>query len=686
MLTDARIEVPRDISKRIARIICEEIKQSLEKNRKYYRRAKRNSDAYNQVTKYMSQNKIPDKPWLGASDYFIGLIEWVIDAVWARTMNTLFSQEPYMTAVGEGAEDKPKEEGVTDFTDAILREKVKLYDNTNFYFKQSLILPFSVCKYDWVSEYDTVVHKEKAHTFVSPQGEEQYLLPDDPQAMIQALQFQANGYTQQGMKDVWVREDIELKNQSDLKYVRFEDYVWAPEAKRDTNLYWEGDRFWLTINDMRREARQDKFIKDNVRMVEEQAGYGQLQGSDMDLAVRTEHHECFNWCGRLPFDEKGELNLDDPDAIEQEVACQVAYKAEELLQIKHWDHSRLPQKSGNRVYLRLEFEETEDFGGRSLADKLYMTNRELNALHNTIMNNAMIAMQKIFVKKANLAGDKWAKPKVFPGAVWEEDQTGDIRVLEVGDVKNIGLEMEQTLLNFAERISNVSIFTTGANREKGQKTLGEVQATLREGNIGMDKFIQRCHNVLREICKWTVDYYHDRMPPGLERRIRGEEGELVFPTPENMQLYQQKGVKPYWSEDDVAGPFDFTWRGTSLNSSKEWQLAVANDMMDRYLPHPMIAQNMLATWEILKRGLIARGVKDWDAILPKKEAIIQEMKRMQQQAVMEKQARAEERARGQQPNVAQQAVEKLVKRGMPRDEALKAVKQRVQNEKAIATT
>ena len=88
-----------------------------------------------------------------------------------------------------------------------------------------------------------------------------------------------------------------------------------------------------------------------------------------------------------------------------------------------------------------------------------------------------------------------------------------------------------------------------------------------------------------------------------------------------MALYREKGVQPYWEKDDLAGNFDFTWRGTSLNSSKEYQLTVANDMMDRYLPQPIVAGNMLATWEILKRGLEARGVKDWDKILPPREAI-----------------------------------------------------------------
>jgi hypothetical protein len=331
-----------------------------------------------------------------------------------------------------------------------------------------------------------------------------------------------------------------------------------------------------------------------------------------------------------------------------------------------------------RVFLRGEFEETENFEGRSLADKLYMSQKYMNSWYNTLMNNAWIAMQKVFVKKSGLQGDQYDKPTVYPGAMWEEDTAGDIRVLEVGDVKNIGLELQNTLINFAERVSNVSIFQTGtARQEGGNKTLGEVEKTISEGNIGLDKYIQNCHGILRKICQWTIDYYVEDMPPGLERRIRGEKSTPIFPTQENMPMYQEKGIQPYWSAEDIDGKFDFTWNGTSLSSNKEWRLAVANDLMDRYLKVEMVAGNMLAVWDILKRGLVARGIKDWESILPPKEAIIAEMKKMQAEAQQQKIVEQAQAGQGQAMAQAQsgkaQAMQKivtgLVARGMNEKQA-----------------
>jgi hypothetical protein len=628
---DPTIEVDRATSKTIAQVICREIKDSLKENARLYLLAKRCQNQYNQVTTWMELNKECSSPWPGAADYFVPLTEWTVDAVHARVMNTLFSQEPYMEAKGVESSDVDKAPGVTDFVDMIFREKVRLYDNTNFFFKQVLVNPFAVLKYDIVKEYDRIISKQTALTFVHPEtGDQQQVLPDSPDAQVQAQQHLSNGY-QPTQGEAWVSEDKAIVDGPQLKYIRFDDYIFCPNAKRDHRLYWEGDRDWVTINDMALKSMQGKFIPENVDIVRKSVDLSGKSGADMVVAQRSELRECFHWFGRFPFNKNNEIDFNDPEAIEQEVYCYVDFKAEETLQIMRWYHRRAPYPE--RVYIRGEFEETENFEGRSLAQKIYMTQKELNSLHNTVMNNAWIAMQKIFVKKKTLTGSEWDMPQVFPGAIWEEDMTGDIRVLEVGDVKSIGMEIEATLLNFAERISNISIFQTGtARQEGGNKTLGEVEKTIKEGNVGMDRFIQRCHNILRKVCSWTVDYYYERMPEGLERRIRGDHGEMIFPEQKNAMQYQQQGIQPQWSKDDLAGQFDFTWSGTSLNSSKEWNLAVANDLMDRFLPQPMIANSMLYTWEILKTNLTARGIKDWQKYIPNKESIIGAMQQMEQEA------------------------------------------------------
>src|SRR3990167_5674148 len=157
--TDPRILLETAQAKNVAQIICEEIKQSSNSgsNQRRYKLAKRSQQQYNQISKWVAANKVCNSPWENASDYFIPLTEWIIDAVHARKMQVLFSQEPYMTAKGTETTDIPKQEGVTDFVDMVFREIVKLYDNVNFFLKQELILPFAVLKYDWVSDYDRMI-------------------------------------------------------------------------------------------------------------------------------------------------------------------------------------------------------------------------------------------------------------------------------------------------------------------------------------------------------------------------------------------------------------------------------------------------------------------------------------------------------------------------------------------------
>lgn len=625
-----KINIPYEKAKFVAQIICKEIEESFRANDKIYKLTERCENQYQQKTKYEASGTTPNFPWYGAADYFVPMTEWIVDAVWARVSESLFSQEPYMQAVGTDSQSIDTQDGVTDFVDQILREKVRLRENIEYYFKQMIKIPMAVIKYVWQTEYDPVIRKEKVQVFVNPEtGDKQTLLPDDPAASMKQMQLHANGYQPQGMEDYWVKQDKPLIDEPQLTYIKFSDYVWCPNSKKGKRLYWEGDRCWFTTQELSNYAQADVFDKQAVDKIKKAVTPDNLEGADREVAKRSALRECFHYYGRLPFNQQNEVDFENPDSVEQEVHLIVDYKEQELLYLSLWEFSREPWP--DRVYIRESYEETDEVQGRSLVEKLYMTQKYLNQFYNQLMNNAMIAMQKIFVKKRSMQGEAEELPTIFPGAIWEEDNQNDIRVLEVGDLKQVSWELEQSLMNFAERISNISIYQTGVARsEGGNKTKGEVDATIAEGNIGMNRFIQRCHGVLQKICKWTVDYYYERMPPAMERRIRNDSG-FIFPTQANQGMYAEQGISQYWEQDDLAGQFDWKWLGTALNSSKQYKIQVANDMMDKFLPQPMIAGSMIATWEILKQGLVARG-EDWKKILPPREAIIAEMQAMEAKA------------------------------------------------------
>src|SRR3990167_2625726 len=462
-MRDPKINVSAEQAKQIAQIVVHEIKTSFDSasNKKVYDKAHRCEKQYNQITKWMELGKVCDKPWAGAADYFVALSEWIVDAIFALLMSILFSQEPYMKARGMDAESVAKQESATDFVDITFRDKVHLYENTNFFFKQMIKLPIAVLKYDWVEDYDGKIQQEQAQTFINPEGNSEYVLPDDPEAMSKVAQFIANGYQSGEPQAVWTVQDVEIYSGPKIQYINIDDYAWAPDTKRGAKPYWEADRCWFTLNDMMLKVRQEKFDPEAVKRIRTTNLTG-FSGNDAIIKERETPVECFHWYGRLPFNQNNEVDFNNPETIEQEVYCLVAYKEEELLQIMHWMYSRYPKD--DRVYIRGMFEETTNFEGRSMLEKLYKTQQELNDFHNTLMNNAWIAMQKIFVKRKTLQGDNYERPKVFPGAMWEEEQPGDLRVLEVGDVKQIGFELENLLLGFGEKISNVSNWNLGAQR------------------------------------------------------------------------------------------------------------------------------------------------------------------------------------------------------------------------------
>ena len=164
----------------IAEIICKEIDTSLNENGATYQRAKRNENLYAQITKWMQAGKVPVTPWRGAADYFVPMVEWIVDAVWGRVLKSIFGKRPYMQAKGVESSDVTNEEAVTDFNDQILSEKVQIYDKLKYLIKQMLKLPFAVIKFCWVYENDVLYQTENAIVFVSPDGAmQEQVLPDE---------------------------------------------------------------------------------------------------------------------------------------------------------------------------------------------------------------------------------------------------------------------------------------------------------------------------------------------------------------------------------------------------------------------------------------------------------------------------------------------------------------------------
>lgn len=651
------INIDTSNAKIVAEIICKEIETSFEGNKKIYDRADRSERQYQQISKYAANNKLPNDPWLGSADYFVPLTEWIIDAVWGRVCKSIFGKRPYMQAKGVEASDVGKQEGVTDFVDQIHCEVINFNDVFKYYVKQMIKLPMAVLKYCWKYENEKTYENQEVIVFISQDGiSQEKVFPDEQEKIMQLMQA---GFQPVGKEESVVLNDKTIYNNSKLEYIKLSDYVWASNTKKGMKPYWEGDRFWQTINEI---ENNEFYIKDSVEKLKKTIELNGLSMSQQVLAQRGKLFECFHWYGRLPIDKNLQVNFSDKEALEHEVHAVVSYGDKELLYLSRWEYAR--SNVADRVYIRAGFEETDDFSYRSLCDKLYMTQKELNTLHNNIMNNAQLAMMKVLWKRRSLQGEEWEKPTFRPGLILDVDMPGDVGVLELGDIKNIGFELEQSFINFAERISNISVYQTGTARQGGgNKTKGEVDATIYEGNIGMDKFIENCFLVMKKVCQWTVDYYYHNMPEGLERRIRGENEQTIFPTQKNMQMFNEKNVLPYWESDDLAGQFDFIWEGTSLNSSEAYNINLSNDLLRNYMSQPMISQNLLAVWEILRMGLEARKVKNWQNILPQREAIIAEMERMK--------AEAEAKAMNQnRENLKQNVINKASQKGVPAREAM----------------
>lgn len=642
----------------VAQLLCKEIKAQIGNNSEAYAQFKTCEYEYLGWSKYRRSGQKKSKPWAGACDFWASLIEWSTCAVAARVDSILFSVEPTMTALATDAENVDRAPAITDFVDMVMREIVELRKNIQLYIKQKIKQPLAILAYEWVYQPDTVrevnVGTVQPDFSITLETGENIKLDDLPAEVQEDIKLGniAPGQT----ADWWVEKDKIVINQPRLRYISPLDYVWTNGTRKFNKPYTEGYRYWQTFNEIKLKSNneeydltEDNWAKLNTTLTAKGSGTGVTEKA---LAERSHQFECFKVYTRLPFNKQDMVDFSDKEALEQEVIAEVVLNEEVMLKITKWFYLRNPDTQ--RVFIYGWYEEKDTmtgnpFVGRSLTEKLEEINLLINKEMQQIVDNADIAMMKMFTIKRQMNSEDFEEPEVFPGAFFEVDNAGDIQALTVGDVKQIGFQIMDSMMSFAARLSNISPLNT-SDRMEGSKPLAtEIVNILKEGEIGREGIIQSCFEDVRTIYKWTVDYYYQFMPDRLQRRIRKNETGLDFyPVPardkfpegtEGDEAYKAAMDKyekeKFYSKDMLCGvgKWDFKWNGTQLSGDREWKINTADYLASVLMKFPMVASNPMAVWELLRDILMARGKRDWQKYLPAREKIekeVQKKERMEQ--------------------------------------------------------
>lgn len=663
-----------ELRKTLGKILCDEIEASIRGNTKSYTLFKVCENQYLGRSWWKQRGQRKNMPWIDACDFWAPITEWIECALAARIDASLFSVEPTMTAFAVESSDVAGEDEVTGFADVVMTQIVKIREKFKFYFKQKIKQPLAVAAYEWVYEEDLVrevehgaVQEDFSVKLDSGQVVPADELPTDIQEEIKT------GQLVPGAEAQWyVERDKPMTNQPVFTNISPADYVWTPNTHKGQKPYMEGYRFFQLLGLMRKKQKNEEYfdypeIKVAIETALTQKGSSPTMANRV-LTERTHQFESFRGFTRLPFNKDGEIDLSDPEAEEQEVIFEVLYNEKTLVKLHKWHYLR--DAFHKRVFLHGWYEEkdtifdtisysdraasdsrsisdrntlfdTMPFIGRSMSEKLAEINRYINKEFQQIVDNADLAMCKIFTKRRMLNDEDYEQPEVFPGAFWEVEEHGDIQMLEVGDVKNIGFKIMDQLQSFAVRVSNISSMNVSSRMEGGKPLATEVVNILKEGEVGREGFLQDCHEDIRQIYKWTMDYYFQFMPEGLERRVRGENKQLMFPEgpreeqfvntqtgqpdPEAFKNAQEEfEKKKYYNRDMLVGigRWDFKWNGTQLSGDREWQIAVA-DYLVATLPKFPDLVSLTGVWEMLRDILIARGRKNWQEYLVPRQLIEQ---------------------------------------------------------------
>ncbi len=189
---------------------------------------------------------------------------------------------------------------------------------------------------------------------------------------------------------------------------------------------------------------------------------------------------------------------------------------------------------------------------------------------------------------------------IEPGALIPVDnpQT-DIYFPNLGSKTAFGFQEQQALMTQIERLTSISDLNLGIIGAQGAtRTATGTRALLGESSNNLNIFIQRMNRGWTRALRYTFEMLQQRIPPGFQFRILGDDGNNYWKTIESRQ--------------EIDGMYDFELEANSTNSNKQVQIEQAN-MIYQMTSNPVDLQFGIVTpsnrYEALVNMLKVNGIK-----------------------------------------------------------------------------
>lgn len=295
------------------------------------------------------------------------------------------------------------------------------------------------------------------------------------------------------------------------------------------------------------------------------------------------------------------IKLDvDGDGINSEIVTWTHYRSRELL---HANYLRRMNKSGERPLFKIDFHlrPQEEFGV-GIVEMMYPLSVELDAIHNMRIDFGLLATMPFGFYRSTSS----INPEILslePGALIPLDNpTSDVYFPNLGNRTAVGFQEEEALQVMIQRLTGINDMNQGVvtGAQGATRTATGAQALLGESNANLDVHLRRLNKGWKDILKYTLHQFQQRLEPGFVFRVLGEDGNDYWKT-----------IK---DREEIAGDYDFEVSPNSAQSNQQIQEQIAESIV-QLTANPLDIQLGIIgpgqRYEALKNWFKVKGIKDY---------------------------------------------------------------------------
>jgi hypothetical protein len=542
---------------------------------------------------YQGRPVAKDTPWKGASNLFVPLTAWHVDAIHPRIIASGVTPTPICSMAPQEPSDADRARKTETFLDYAVREEIGLFPILDRVVLGTVINGIQFTKQAW--ELKTV-HRRSVHEFPAD------MLPDQVvQAVVsgetkflEALE-RVDGYAKD--KAAELRKDreivLEVTQKVDgtlcvttereevthdaprVSLIDPEDLAVNADAPYDLQ---DADhvlhRYWMTIDEIKRAVRRGTFelTDKEVEELEKLTTTEKSPGDDDTHQIKETRDTITGVDGTNKGGEPYRLELidgylgediNDDGEDEQIVATVIVAKPSLVPRVKRLEDVF---RHGLRPFVAWYLNPVAGtFWAIGIPQVLEGIQTELNTIHNQRVDAGQINNTP-FGWYVPSAGFNPEKMPLEPGFMMPVDDIAHVKLHTPGNFTAWGFQEEANLLAIAERRTKVNDLTIGriGETQGAARTASGVQALDARQNIGFDIYIRRFQESFKLCLQQILALYAQYMPPGKETRVLGkypDQGETVI------------------SREDLRGQYDLRFTGNALSTDRELERQVLNFMM-----------------------------------------------------------------------------------------------------------